>query len=62
MKKVDYKSLSLDELNAKLQTEKENLRRLSFSHAISPLENPASIRFTKKEIARINTELRAKQQ
>jgi len=33
------------------------LKKLEFAHAISPLENPMSIRGLRQDIARIKTEL-----
>jgi len=37
------------------------LKKLEFAHAISPLENPMSIRSLRKDIARLKTELRSRQ-
>jgi large subunit ribosomal protein L29 len=61
MKKEDIKSLDADELRDKMQEEKRNLQKLKFAHAISPIENPMKIRATRRLIARLNTELRAKE-
>jgi len=61
MKKEDFKSLSVVELNEKLGVEKETLQKLKFAHAISPIENPMKIRATKKAIARIITEIKSKE-
>ena len=61
-KKVNIKTLSVEELNTQLFSEEENLRRLKFGHAVSPIENPMKIREAKKVVARLKTELRAKQQ
>jgi large subunit ribosomal protein L29 len=61
-KKVNIKELSVEELNTQLATEEENLRRLKFGHAVSPIENPMKIRETKKVVARLKTALHAKQQ
>ncbi|MEP6466084.1 MAG: 50S ribosomal protein L29 [Parafilimonas sp.] len=38
--------------------DKLRLKKLEFAHAISPLENPLSIRGLRKDIARIKTELK----
>ncbi len=61
-KKVNINDLSVEELNTQLATEEENLRRLKFGHAVSPIENPMKIRETKKVVARLKTALHAKQQ
>jgi len=61
MKKTDIKGLNAPELQEKIAAEKQNLQRLEFAHAISPIENPMKIREARKTIARLNTELSAKQ-
>lgn len=60
MKNSDIKALSVEELVEKLAAEKETLRKLKFAHAVSPIENPMQIRTQKKLIARLSTELTAK--
>ena len=61
MKNAEIKALSKDELRERLATEKETLQKTKFAHAISPVENPMNIRKTRKLIARLSTELRAKE-
>lgn len=61
MKNSDIRALSIDELHERLATESENLRKLKFAHAITPLENPMTIREARKLVARIQTEIRAKE-
>jgi large subunit ribosomal protein L29 len=61
MKKEDIKSLSIEDLQDKLSQEQEAFVKLKFAHAISPIENPMKIRASRRAIARIQTELRAKQ-
>lgn len=61
MKYEEIKALSLEELKDRTATEKENLQKLKFAHAISPIENPMRIRETKKLVARLATELRSKE-
>jgi large subunit ribosomal protein L29 len=60
-KSSDIKSLTITELQEKIVNENEVLNRLKFGHAISPIENPMKMRETRKVIARLKTELRAKQ-
>ncbi|HRN97782.1 MAG TPA: 50S ribosomal protein L29 [Flavobacterium sp.] len=50
------------ELVARLEEEKLRLKKLEFAHAISPLENPMTIRGVRRDIARLQTELKLKQQ
>ena len=61
MKNAEVKALSSGELRERIAAEKETLQKLNFAHAISPIENPIKIRDTRKLIARLNTELRAKE-
>jgi large subunit ribosomal protein L29 len=60
MKNADIKALSVAELNEKIASEKETLRKLQFAHQVSSIENPMNLRETRKLIARLNTELTAK--
>ncbi len=61
MKNAEIKSFSIEELQEKLAGEQENLQKLSFAHAISPIENPMKLRVSRKTIARLKTEIRAKE-
>ena len=61
MKNSEIKALSLEELKERVATEKENLQKLKFAHAISPIENPIKIREAKRLVARLHTEIRAKE-
>ncbi|AHM60189.1 50S ribosomal protein L29 [Flammeovirgaceae bacterium 311] len=61
MKKEDIRSLSHEELKERLAAERESLTKLKFAHEISPIENPTKIRHSRRLIARIETELRAKE-
>ena len=46
------------DLQARLEEDKQRLKKLEFAHTISPLENPMTIRGLRKDIARLQTELR----
>ena len=46
-----------NELHDLLVTEREKLIKMKMSHAVSPMENPLQIKFTRKAIARVLTEL-----
>jgi large subunit ribosomal protein L29 len=61
MKSTEIKDLNVVELREKIGSEKEALRKMKFAHQVSAIENPMKIRETKKLIARLNTELRAKE-
>ena len=57
MKAKVLKELPSNELNDLLISEKDKLLSLKLSHSVSPLENPQQIKFVRRNIARINTEL-----
>jgi small subunit ribosomal protein S17 len=61
MKAKDIKDLSTSDLKDKLIQEKENLDRLSANHSVSPIDNPIKLRDARKFIARLATELRARE-
>ena len=61
MKNKDIKALNVSEIQEKINSETDNLNRLKFGHAVSPIEDPSKIRKARKTIARLKTELRAKQ-
>jgi len=61
MKNSEIIALSVDELKQKLASEQEAFRKMKFAHEISPIENPMKIKETRKLIARLKTELRAKE-
>ena len=46
-----------NELKELLINEKDKLVKLKMSHAVSPLENPLQIKYTRKSIARVMTEI-----
>lgn len=52
------KDLNEQDLKARITEDKLRLKKLEFAHAISPLENPLSIRGLRKDVARLQTELK----
>jgi large subunit ribosomal protein L29 len=48
------------DLAARLEEDKLRLKKLEFAHAISPLENPMTIRGLRRDIARLQTELKGR--
>ena len=61
MKGNEFRNLSDAELDKKLKDLKSELFNLRFRHASGQLENPLSIRVCKRDIAKVNTEIRARQ-
>ena len=49
--------MPLNELHDLLVSERERLVKMKMSHAVSPMENPMQIKFARKTVARIMTEL-----
>jgi large subunit ribosomal protein L29 len=61
-KRIDFikslKDMSEADLKARVQEDELRMKKLEFAHALSPLENPMSIRDLRKDVARLKTELR----
>lgn len=64
-KQVDFlksiSALSATELEAKIKEDEMRMKKLTFAHAVSPLQNPQSIRTLRRDISRLKTALRKKQ-
>jgi large subunit ribosomal protein L29 len=64
-KRIDFvnsiKDLSESDLKARIQDDELRLKKLEFAHAITPLENPMSIRSLRKDLARLKTVLKSRQ-
>lgn len=60
-KKVEFnkglQDIETEHLKARIQEDELRLKKLKFGHAISPLENPMSIRELRKDIARAKSAL-----
>jgi large subunit ribosomal protein L29 len=65
-KKADFvksiHGMNEQDLKARLEEDKQRLKKLKFAHAISPLENPMTIRGLRRDIARLQSALKLKQQ
>jgi large subunit ribosomal protein L29 len=63
-KKIDFnkslREMAETEIKARIEEDTLRLKKLEFAHAISPLENPMSIRELRKDIARLKTALHIK--
>ena len=63
-KTLDFKksiqTLNVEDLTARIREDETRLKKLEFGHAITPLENPMSIRNLRRELARLKTELKKK--
>ena len=61
MKASEVRSMSVAELNTKLDSLKKDLFLLRMQHATNQLDNPQKLAETKRDIARVKTVLREKQ-
>jgi large subunit ribosomal protein L29 len=61
MKSSEIRELTTKEIEERIDTEKTMLTRLKLNHAVSPLDNPLKIKQTRKNIARLMTELRKRE-
>ncbi len=57
MKTSEIKELSTKDLKERIDSENELMVRMRLNHAVSPLDNPIKIRDSRKNIARLKTEL-----
>lgn len=61
MNQADIKQLSTSDLRERVKEEKGTLAKLKLNHAVSPIENPLKITFSRKTVARLQTELRSRE-
>jgi large subunit ribosomal protein L29 len=61
MKTAEIRELTTKEIEERIDAEKSMLIKLRMNHAVSPLDNPLKITSTRKNVARMNTELRKRQ-
>ena len=60
MKAKEIRGLSVEEIRERVREEEEQLRQLSFQHAIAQLENPMILRQKRRLVARLKTILKDK--
>ena len=61
MKPAEIRELSAEDLSAKLKEAREELFNLRFQMATSQLDNTARVKTVKRDIARVQTEIRARE-
>ncbi|HMN33431.1 MAG: 50S ribosomal protein L29 [Chitinophagaceae bacterium] len=57
----EFRSMSEQDLQSSINEATLRLKKMTFSHAITPIDNPMGIRINRREIAQMQTELRRKQ-
>ena len=60
MKAAEIRELTVAEIEERIDAEKNNLLRMKLNHAVSPVENPTTIKKTRRDIARMMTILAEK--
>ncbi len=58
---IELKGLAVEAIQEELQTAQSDLNRMSFDHKSKGLADPGQISLLRKEIARMRTELRARE-
>ena len=61
MKIKELRELETKELAERLDAEVVKYNQMKLNHAITPLENPSQIKATRRDIARMKTELRQRE-
>lgn len=61
LKNADIRTLSVEDLYARLKDARAELFNLRFQMATSQLDNTSRVKVVKKQIARIQTEMRARE-
>lgn len=58
---IKLNGLSAEELNEILLNTQLELRKLKMNHKTAELENPLEIRFVRRNVSRINTEIKKRE-
>jgi large subunit ribosomal protein L29 len=57
MKQQEITKLSDSDLKTQVANLSQQLAKMKLTHSVAPLENPVQLRFKKRTIARLNTEV-----
>lgn len=58
MKQSEISELSTPELIERIENEESTLGKMQMAHVVSPMDNPMQLRHTRRDIARMKTELK----
>ena len=61
MKSKELKEIETKDLAERLEAEVAKYNQMKLNHAVAPLENPSQIKATRRDIARMKTELRQRE-
>jgi large subunit ribosomal protein L29 len=59
--KENLNALSMQDINDRIIHIESQLKKMKFSHAITPIENPLSIKSLRRQIARLQTAKRVQE-
>ena len=57
MKQKEITGMSIEDVKDQIENLSEQLAKMKLSHTVAPMENPIQIRFIRRSIARLKTEL-----
>lgn len=57
LKNEEIRELSVQDLHERVAELRTQYRKKQFAHAVSPLDNPLELRWMRRDIARLKTEL-----
>ncbi|NQY67613.1 MAG: 50S ribosomal protein L29 [Flavobacteriales bacterium] len=57
MKPSEIRELGTEEVRERLEITEETMVKMKLNHAVSPLENPMTLKDNRRTIARLQTEL-----
>lgn len=61
MKNSEIRELTTKEIVERIDAEKDKLTRMKLNHAVSPLDNPITLKEVRRNIARLHTEMRKRE-
>ncbi len=61
MKTAEIKEMAIKELRERIDADKATMVRMKMNHTVSPLENPNKIKHTRRNIARMITILKQRE-
>ena len=57
MKQKEITGMSIEDVKDQIENLSEQLAKMKLAHTVAPMENPIQIRFIRRSIARLKTEL-----
>ena len=57
MKQQEITKLSVEDLKTQISNIAEQLAKMKLTHSVAPLENPLQLRYVRRTVARLKTEL-----